>query len=168
MNTSSPLRKCLTQPKKCNPRNNTLLGMEKPTSLNILVCSALPSQPAATRKGDILTFSDMPVLSQAHFGRLKISTNSAQAQGSVIMALHAWLAPLLCTMWFDLYLPDYRQKENGNMAFISTLPPPAVWYISAYCLSYHWQPSHFPGRNNGCFCLVAVAHVQFICSCIIV
>lgn len=49
------------------------------------------------------------------------------------------------------------------MAFISTLPPPAVLYISAYCLSYHWQPSHFPGLNNGCLCSSCSVYL-FMCK----
>lgn len=166
MNTSSPRRKCLTQPKKCNSRNNTLLHMEKTASPNILISSVLRLQPAATRKGDIRSFSDMPILCQDHFGRVKIWLNSAQAKRSVIMALHAWLAPLLCMMQFDFYLPDYRLEENRGMTFISTLPPPAAWGVSAHGLSYHWQSSHFPSHNNGSFCPEAAAYVQFICSCI--
>lgn len=44
MNTTSPHRKCLTQPKKCNSRNNTPLHMENTTSPNISVSIILPPQ----------------------------------------------------------------------------------------------------------------------------
>lgn len=48
--------------------------MEKTTSLNIFPSSILPPQPAATRKGDICSFSDMPILCRDHFGRVKTTT----------------------------------------------------------------------------------------------
>lgn len=166
MNTSSPRRKCLTRPKRCNSRNNTLLHMEKTTSPNIFVCSVLPPQPAATRKGDSRSFPDVPILCQDHLGRVKVRLNSAQAQRSVIMAFHAWLASLLCMMQFDLYLPDYRHKESRGMTFISTSPLLAVWGVSAHGRSCHWQSSPFPSHNNGSFYPEAAAHVQFIRSCI--
>lgn len=150
----------------CNSRNNTLLHMEKTTSPNIFISSILPLQPAATKKGDIHFPSDMPILCHDHFGRVKARLNFVQVERSVIMALHAWLASLLCMMQFDIYLPDYRRKENRGMTFISTLPPPAMWAVSAHGLSYHWQSSHFPSHNNGSFCPEAAAHVQFSCSCI--
>lgn len=143
MNTSSPCRKFLTWPKKCNSRNNTPLHMEKRTSPNIFVSSIVLPQPAATRKRDIRSFSDMSILCQDNLGRVKVQLNSAKAQRPVIMALCAWLESLFSMVQFDLYLPGYRHKENRGMTFMSTLPPQAVWGVSVQVCLITGNPDTF-------------------------
>lgn len=149
MNTSSPRRKCLIQPKRCNSRKSTVLRVEKTTSLNILISFILSLQPASARKIDICSFSDIPALFQDHPGRIKLQPNPAQVQRSAIMSLHAWLASWFFMMQFDLYLSDYRHNENKSMTFISTCLPLADWGFSAIGLAYHLWSSHFPRQNSG-------------------
>lgn len=167
MNTSSPRRKCLTQP-KCNSRKSILPLVEKTTSLNILISFILSLQPASARKSDIYS-SDVPVLFQDHPGRIKLQPNPAQVQRSVIMSLHAWLASWFCIMQFDLYLSDYRHNESKSMTFISTFPPPSRPGIFSSCsgLSPVIQP--LPKTKQWKFvqeCPGLAAHIQFIFSCI--